>query len=105
MQTSQETKLPLADESINLAFLSNVLHGLVANGKADSTFKEIAGVTAPSGKLAILEFKKQESPHGPPLSIRLSSKNIEALARGYGFSKESFQEVGQYHYSIVFRKK
>jgi hypothetical protein len=80
--------------------MSNVLHGLVANGEADSTFKEIARVTAP-----IVEFRKQESPHGPPLSIRLSSEDIEALAGGYGFSKENVEEVGPYHYAIVFRKK
>jgi ubiquinone/menaquinone biosynthesis C-methylase UbiE len=97
--------LPLSDESISLAFMSNVLHGLVANGEADSTFKEIARVTAPSGRLAIVEFRKQESPHGPPLSIRLSSEDIEALAGGYGFSKENVEEVGPYHYAIVFRKK
>lgn len=37
-------KLPLADESIRLAFMSNVLHGLVANNEQYSTLKEIARV-------------------------------------------------------------
>jgi ubiquinone/menaquinone biosynthesis C-methylase UbiE len=64
-------KLPLADESISLAFMSNVLHGLVENGEADSTFNEIARVTTYNGRLAIVEFKKLESQMGPPLSIRL----------------------------------
>ena len=61
-------ELPLGDEGINLAFMSNVLHGLVANSEADGTFKEISRVTANGGRLAIVEFKKQESPYGPPLS-------------------------------------
>ena len=65
-------RLPLAVESISLAFMSNVLHGLVANGEADGAFKEIARATAPNGRLAVVEFKKQESPMGPPLSIRLN---------------------------------
>jgi ubiquinone/menaquinone biosynthesis C-methylase UbiE len=98
-------KLPLGDESISMAFMSNVLHGLVANGETDSTFKEISRVTAHSGRLAMVEFKKQESPQGPPLSIRLSPGEVEALVRGYGFSKESVQEVGPYHYAIIFRKR
>jgi ubiquinone/menaquinone biosynthesis C-methylase UbiE len=97
-------KLPLGDESINLAFMSNVLHGLVADGEEDSTFEEICRVTANNGRLAIVEFKKQESPHGPPLSIRLSPNELEALVRVYGFSKESVHEVGPYHYVIVFGK-
>jgi ubiquinone/menaquinone biosynthesis C-methylase UbiE len=98
-------KLPLADESISLAFMSNVLHGLVENGEADSTLNEIARVTTYNGKLAVVEFKKQESPIGPPLSIRLSAEDVETLAKGYGFSKESDQEVGQHHYAIILRKR
>ena len=98
-------KLPLGDGSISIAFVSNVLHGLVANDEAEGTLKEISRVIAHSGRLAIVEFKKQESPHGPPFSIRLSSDEVEALVRGYGFSTESVQEVGPYHYAIIFRKR
>ena len=98
-------KLPLADESISLAFMSNVLHGLVENGEANSTLNEIARVTTYNGKLAIVEFKKQESPMGPPLSIRLNPDDVETLARRYGFSKESVQEVGPHNYAIILRKR
>ena len=98
-------KLPLKGESVSLAFMSNVLHGLVANGEEDNTFKEIARATAQNGRLAVVEFKKQDSPHGPPLSIRLSPEEVDTLAQGYGFSKESFQDVGPYQYAIVFRKR
>jgi ubiquinone/menaquinone biosynthesis C-methylase UbiE len=97
--------LPLADESVNLAFVSNVLHGLVANSEEDSTFKEIARVTAYNGRLAIVEFNKQESPYGPPISIRLSPEDVETLARAYGFSKEGIQEVGPHHYAVILRKR
>ena len=72
--------------------MSNVLHGLVANDEAEGTLKEIFGVTAHSGRLAIVEFKKQESPHGPPLSIRLSADEVEALVRGYGFSRRGSEK-------------
>ena len=98
-------KIPLADESISLAFMSNVLHGLVENDEANSTLKETARVTAQNGRLAVVEFKKQDSPMGPPLSVRLTPDDVEALVRGYGFSKDSVQEVGPYHYAIILRKK
>ncbi len=97
-------KIPLADESVNLAFMSNVLHGLVANNEADGTLKEVARVTAHKGRLAIVEFKKQESSMGPPLSIRLSPEDVEALVKRYDFSKEQVLEAGPHHYSIIFRK-
>jgi len=97
-------KLPLANESVNLAFASNVLHGLVANGEADGTLKEVARVIMHNGRLVVVEFKKQESPMGPPLSIRLNPDDVEALAGGYSFSKESILEVGLHHYIIILRK-
>ena len=97
-------RLPLAVESISLAFMSNVLHGLAANGEADSTFEEIARATAPNGKLAVVEFKKQESPIGPPLSIRLNPDDVEALAGRYGFTGENVMGAGPYNYTIVLRK-
>jgi ubiquinone/menaquinone biosynthesis C-methylase UbiE len=96
-------KLPLADESADLAFMSNVLHGLVANSEVDGTFREIFRVTRHNGRLVVVEFLKQSSPHGPPLSIRLSPDDVEALAQKYGFSKESVLEAGPYHYTIVLR--
>jgi ubiquinone/menaquinone biosynthesis C-methylase UbiE len=98
-------KLPLADESINLAFMSNILHGLVENDEAEGAFGEIARVTAHNGRLAVVEFKKQESTIGPPLSIRLSPEDVEALARRYSFSTESVQEVGPHHYAMILREK
>jgi len=98
-------ELPLSDDTISLAFISNVLHGLVANGEADDTLNEISRVNVRSGRLAIVEFKKQESPHGPPLSIRLSSDEVEPLVRRYGFLTERVKEVGPYHYAIIFKKR
>lgn len=96
--------IPLADESISLVFMSNVLHGLVANNETDGTFKEIARTTTQTGRLAIVEFKKRQSPMGPPLSIRLGPDEVEALAKVYGFSRDRVLEAGQYHYCIIFRK-
>ena len=96
--------LPLADESVDVVFISNVLHGLVANGEWERALKEVARVIKPHGKLAIVEFKKNETPLGPPLSIRLSPEEVEALAKGYGFSKVAVKEAGPYHYSIILEK-
>jgi ubiquinone/menaquinone biosynthesis C-methylase UbiE len=96
--------LPLADESVDVVFISNVLHGLVANDESERALKEVARVIKPHGKLAIVEFKKNETPMGPPLSIRLSPEDVEMLAKSYGFSKVAVKEAGQYHYSIILGK-
>ena len=96
--------LPLKDDSVDVVFISNVLHGLVANGESERALKEVARVTRHQGKLAVVEFKKNESPMGPPLSIRLSPEDVEMLVIGFGFSKVAVKEAGLYHYSIILRK-
>ena len=96
--------LPLEDESVDIVFISNVLHGLVANGESERALKEVARVTRHQGELAVVEFKKNETPMGPPLSIRLSPEDVEMLAKSYGFSKVAVKEAGPYHYSIILRK-
>lgn len=97
-------RIPVPDESIDGAFMSNVLHGLAANGEADAAIREIARVTKKGGKLSVVEFKKAQSPMGPPLSIRLNPEEVEALARKYGFEKERISEAGQYNYIIILSK-
>ncbi len=97
--------IPLADESVDMVFISNVLHGLVANGESERALKESARVTRHLGLLAVVEFKKNETPMGPPLSIRLSPEEVELLAKSYGFSRAAVKEAGPYHYSIVLRKE
>ncbi len=93
-------KIPLPDGSVDVAFMSNVLHGLVANGEADATMSEIVRVTKKGGIFSVVEFKKAQSPMGPPLSIRLSPEDVGMLAGKYGFRKQNVSEVGPYHYNI-----
>ncbi len=97
-------KVPVPDESIDVAFMANVLHGLAANGEADAAMKEISRVTKMGGKFSVVEFKKIQSPMGPPLSIRLDSEEVEALAGKYGFRNERVSEAGQYHYVLILVK-
>lgn len=98
-------QLPLADGSVDVAFMANVLHGLVANGEADGALREIARVVRSGGKLLVADFKKIATPVGPPLSIRQSPVEVEALTGRYGFTKERVSEAGEYNYTVLLAKK
>ena len=98
-------KLPLADESISLVFMSNVLHGLVENDEADSTLNEIARVTTYEWKAGCSRIQETRVAYGSTSFIRLNPDDVEILARGYGFSKESDHKVGQYNYTLILRKR
>jgi ubiquinone/menaquinone biosynthesis C-methylase UbiE len=75
--------------------MANVLHGFVANGETDGVMKEIARVTKPGGKLAVVEFKKEDAPVGPSLRIKLSSDDVEEIASRFGFADPSIYRGGR----------
>ena len=98
-------KLPLEDEVIDVCLMANILHGLVVSKKVKSTLKEIFRILKPNGILGVVDFKKIEGPPGPPLSIRMSPKEIEEIISKYGFKKKKITEIGEYHYAVIFVKK
>lgn len=98
-------RLPLQDESVDVALMATVLHDLLEFDLADGALKEAARVVRPKGTLAIVEFKKIEGPPGPPLRIRLTPEEVEQVVAPYGFVKTRVAEVGPYNYLILFVKK
>jgi ubiquinone/menaquinone biosynthesis C-methylase UbiE len=96
--------LPLAGDSVNLAFLATVLHDLAEAGQAEGALAEIARLVKPGGRLAVLEFKKMAGPPGPPLAIRLSPEEVAALLRPYGFTPGEIRELSPHIYLAMFTK-
>jgi ubiquinone/menaquinone biosynthesis C-methylase UbiE len=95
--------IPLEEDSIDFCLLSNILHGFVANKEVDKVFRELTRVIKTGGVLAVLEFKKIETP-GPPLKIRLSAGDVERVVDLYGFKRESSIDIGPYNYIILLKK-
>jgi ubiquinone/menaquinone biosynthesis C-methylase UbiE len=95
--------LPVSDESVDLCFISTVLHSLDLADVEKSLFSEIHRVLKRGGRLAIIECKKEEQQFGPPLSMRLSPEEIERSAVRYGFEKVGLVDLG-FNYLIIFTK-
>jgi ubiquinone/menaquinone biosynthesis C-methylase UbiE len=77
-------QLPVADQSVDLCLMATVLHDLVHDGSAQAALKEVARVLKPKGTLAIVEFKKQDGPPGPPKEIRLRIEEVSMLLMPVG---------------------
>lgn len=97
-------QIPIDRDSVDVCLLAVVLHGIAqSKDAAEGTFKEITKVLKPQGMLAIIEFKKDDSPPpGPPNNIRLSPEEIENMIAPFGFRKERVVEVGPHNYLITF---
>ncbi|OWT33198.1 SAM-dependent methyltransferase [Methanobrevibacter sp. 87.7] len=101
----------VSDDSIDVILMVNVFHGFNAVRKLDETVEELKRIIKPGGKIAIMDYKKQEARHGPPYPIRMSSEEIEELFNKHGLKLLKLIsdtgediETGKSHYLIIFTK-
>jgi ubiquinone/menaquinone biosynthesis C-methylase UbiE len=94
-------EIPLRDHSVDVCFVATALHDLAEDNTAEGALKEMARVLKPGGNLVVIEFKKIEGP-GPPLRIRLSPKELDALVLPFGFKSHHMVDVGAYTYLTVY---
>jgi ubiquinone/menaquinone biosynthesis C-methylase UbiE len=94
--------LPIEDNIIDVCLLATVLHIPDVVKSEKTLFTEIQRVLKPDGHMALVEIKKEDMPFGPPLHMRLSSEDVEALVMKYGFLKISYVDLG-YSYMTQFK--
>jgi ubiquinone/menaquinone biosynthesis C-methylase UbiE len=80
--------IPAADYTMTL--LSEVLHEV-----EDKTafLASVGGALKPGARLAVIEWKKAETPAGPPLRERLSEDEIQVMLKKAGFSEPVSSEL------------
>jgi ubiquinone/menaquinone biosynthesis C-methylase UbiE len=90
--------IPLDDAAVDVCLMASVLHDLLRESSGATVMSEIARVLKPGGRLCIIEFKKTADGPGPPLSVRLSPEETEALITPLGFIKDQVTDAGPFHY-------
>ena len=93
--------LPVDSGSVDLCLLFTVLHIFDVECHSRPLFREISRVLAPGGTLAVLECKKEDMPFGPPMHMRLSPGQVEAIATDTGFRKTGRVDLA-YNYLLRF---
>jgi ubiquinone/menaquinone biosynthesis C-methylase UbiE len=78
---TSEYDLKLSDESVTFALLVNVLHEI--ENKAQF-ITEIRRILKTEGKIAIIEWEKENSEMGPPVEHRIGKDETAALLRSFG---------------------
>jgi ubiquinone/menaquinone biosynthesis C-methylase UbiE len=98
-------KLPIADDSVDLCLMATVLHDLVHESDDTMFLNEVSRLLKPGGVLAVVEFKKQDGPPGPPKAIRLRLEEVSALLLRAGFMRFSgVVELGDHIYFTQFKQ-
>lgn len=94
-------KIELASESVDLLYLSTVLHGFDASELA-AFCQEAERVLKPDGRLAIVEIQKENTPFGPPAELRFSP---EEMATVIPLPSLKTVAAGQFFYMQLFQNK
>jgi ubiquinone/menaquinone biosynthesis C-methylase UbiE len=97
----EESRVPLPDGIADLVYMINLHHELEEPGKI---IAEARRMLKEGGTLAIIDWKKEETPEGPPLSIRVTEENIRRQMAEGGFSDVAAHRVLKFH-SFVTGKK
>lgn len=95
---SGESSFPVADGAADVAFMSNVFHELADHALA---LKEVMRILKTDGILAVVDWKKKETPMGPPVDERFSELDVIDLLRLCGFELVEIREAGPHHYLVV----
>lgn len=93
--------LPIPDRSIDVCLLATVLHTLDIAASGTALLNEIHRVMKPAGRLAIVNIKKEDTPFGPPIEIRWSPEEVEALLTHNHYKKVVSDDLG-FNYMIQF---
>ena len=80
------------DDSMDVILMINVFHGFKAVRKLDETVEELKRIIKPGGKIAIMDYKKQETRHGPPYPVRSSPEELEELFNKHGLKLVSLND-------------
>ena len=100
------------DNSIDMIFMLNVVHGFKASGNMDEVIENLLRILKTNGKFAIVEFRPIEWSFGPPIEIKYASDELEDIFDKYGFKKVYLNEElgldgpnGKSHYLIIFERE
>ena len=88
----------LCERCADIVFIGIALHDFEDPFKVLQNAKRALKV---DGKLVNVDWKKESTPFGPPVNIRLSESEAASLIESAGFNVVLIQDSGPFHYVIV----
>jgi len=98
---AEESKVPLADDSADLAIMINLHHELI---DPVASYREALRLLRPGGQLLVVDWAPGNTEGGPPQHIRATPEKIIGLLDHAGFVEAAAHE-GLPKHSIVTARK
>jgi len=90
-------KIDLPDQSAALAWMANVYHEL---SMPREMLREVFRILSPAGQFFVVDWKKEETPVGPPVEERASDISLYDLLIDAGFTRIRSHDLYPYHYVV-----
>ena len=97
----EESSVPLPADMADLVYMINLHHELEEPLRI---IREALRLLTRGGKLLIIDWKKEKTPEGPPVEIRVTEETIESQMLKAGFRDIMKYSVLPYHYFLVGEK-
>lgn len=95
------TAVPLPDASAGLVYAIALYHELP---EPALMLREALRLLAPGGTVGIVDWKAEDTPHGPPLAHRIDAPVIARQLREAGFADVEVCDVLPYHNVLTARR-
>lgn len=97
----EENSISVADEVADLVYLINLYHELE---EPKSMLLEAYRLLKNGGKIAVIDWKPEETPEGPPVKIRISENIVFNHLEDSGFKNIKNHTILPYHYFFTGEK-
>ena len=98
---AEEIHLPLPNDVADVVFAINVHHHLPDQ---QASMQEFHRLLRPGGTVGVIDWKKQETPKGPPHEIRLTPETIKGQLESAGFVEFQVQDPLRYAFFVTASK-
>jgi ubiquinone/menaquinone biosynthesis C-methylase UbiE len=98
---TSDKEIPIPDGSCDVVLLAFVLDEVEQRA---SFLHRAARLLKPGGRLAVLEWEKEQQPDGPPMADRISPEELRADAEAAGLYLDEQRELNDQHYICVFTR-
>jgi ubiquinone/menaquinone biosynthesis C-methylase UbiE len=92
----------LADASIDRFFICDTWHHIENRERYLARLKQML---KPGGQIVMIDFKKAETPVGPPLEMRIARDDLVKEMEQNGFRLDAEHAFLTYQYFLVFKVK
>ncbi len=98
----EESHVPLPDGIADLVYMINLHHELEDRA---AMMADAHRLLKPGGTVLVMDWKKEETPAGPPVGIRVTENEIVADIEAAGFGQVRRHAVLPYHTLVTGKKK